>query len=705
MAKDVELQILLNDVKTKKLLLPDFQRKFVWAQEKMCKLYASVLSRMPLGSILILNSDDKDFSCKEIGAIKPNPAYVDQTKNGTEVSFLIDGQQRLTSLFAGFTTYFLEQFKSRINEIDQILLDMYFIKIPAETNNDEDVDIFNIRRLDFNNNEYKANKYLSSELLFRLIEPIKIQKVFGLDEKKKITSIPDVTNKENMKQLKSFCCSEKEGYFYIPLQIFNNDNPGIQNYPLQILRTIASHYYLDELDTEENSDAQERWADNVKKYFEECLSNIDLNRIIVEKSDKARAIDIYSNLNLGGVSLSVFDLLMARVGGYSDKNFYQTIIDYIRAGNEKEYPRELLRNEAVYAINCSNRQYKNACTDVANVISENDETITKEYINVFLNVLGLYVNKDNNNDINKIIKSIKQETLLSIKGDIIKSSAQNVCKGIERAMFFFQTRCGIRTISDINYKAQLSLIAYFFTNDEYFYNPKIHAVFEYWYWISIFGYMFKSNQNVAIYNYLPSFQNYFDDPENNENILNEIRDFKLKWMLKFPEYSDKETMILKDGNVTPPPSVMSKYVCQFYLSTNYQDLCIKKDGSSKEELNFMYIGGFDAHHIMPLGSDPNLTIGETTRSKRQNPKDPFNSPLNMLYITKPSNKKIGAMTYLKYSKEQNMTITLKKVGCTINLESDRDLPKFLSERFDDLQTKLDTRTKELYTEITGKQEN
>ena len=41
-----------NLIENRKLVLPDFQRNFVWDSEKMKSLYASVLCRMPIGSKL-----------------------------------------------------------------------------------------------------------------------------------------------------------------------------------------------------------------------------------------------------------------------------------------------------------------------------------------------------------------------------------------------------------------------------------------------------------------------------------------------------------------------------------------------------------------------------------------------------------------------------------------------------------------------------
>ena len=55
------------------------------------------------------------------------------------------------------------------------------------------------------------------------------------------------------------------------------------------------------------------WASKMFSYLKSCISQINLSQISLEESQRARAIDIYENLNRGGVSLDIFDLIMARV--------------------------------------------------------------------------------------------------------------------------------------------------------------------------------------------------------------------------------------------------------------------------------------------------------------------------------------------------------------------------------------------------------
>lgn len=49
------LSNIIEKITNKEILLPDFQRNFVWRdEEKQSRLIASVLAKMPVGSILLL---------------------------------------------------------------------------------------------------------------------------------------------------------------------------------------------------------------------------------------------------------------------------------------------------------------------------------------------------------------------------------------------------------------------------------------------------------------------------------------------------------------------------------------------------------------------------------------------------------------------------------------------------------------------------
>lgn len=89
---DRQVKDLLTEVKTGKIGLPDLQRPFVWADNKVRDLLDSMMQGYPIGYIMLWGAPDDYESIKAIG---------ENTKSFSHPQDLvIDGQQRLTSLLA-----------------------------------------------------------------------------------------------------------------------------------------------------------------------------------------------------------------------------------------------------------------------------------------------------------------------------------------------------------------------------------------------------------------------------------------------------------------------------------------------------------------------------------------------------------------------------------------------------------------------------
>lgn len=670
MSENVKLSDLVSKIKNNDLVLPDFQRNFVWNEEQMIGLYASVLCQMPIGSILLLNSNEKAFACKPLGGgIKTKKLDL---SSGKELSFLLDGQQRLTSLFAGFTTYYFTEYKGNFSSISsKDLINLFLLKIPCKTTND--FDLFSSHDLSFDVSERIASKqYFDSSSMVEIIDAVKLS---DLSDEKDFSKKFDINNSDYLQKIYDYCIKNQNGFYHIPLQFIGSTIKEVSNIYRKILKTISTS-----CDSEDDSDKEENWRSEIDKYLTNCINGIELNQIVVDNSNKARAIDIYSNLNIGGVKLDIFDLIMAKLGAVSDRNFYERISELIQDKNYT-YPENVFPPKINSWIKSNSIDYTNASKYIG--VIDSDGTIERSYINVFLNTLGLYISKIKGKPFDPSV--IKQDKLLDLEATDVDSSIETICKGMDRAIFFFQTRCGIRKIGEINYKAEFAVIAYFFCFDEYFNNPFIHDFFEYWYWISIFSWRYPSNQNIEILREIPKFHALFDSKDT--NILSILNKAQSDDVLKTKHYSNKEilTMCKVDETDKIPPATMTKFICQFYLAYDggYKDLC-------KEQtlLNGLYDPDMrlEIHHINTLGSSKK--IGQLTRELRKDKKNLFNSPLNMIYISKTANKIISDMEFQKYAVDPVITNSLSLVGCN-PVGKENDMNKFLEARFNDLSAKLE----------------
>ena len=90
----VNLKELLEDCHTGKLQLPDFQRSWVWDEDRIRSLIASVSRAFPIGALMALETGGEvDF--------KPRPVEgaPEEARRAKPLSLLLDGQQRMTSLY------------------------------------------------------------------------------------------------------------------------------------------------------------------------------------------------------------------------------------------------------------------------------------------------------------------------------------------------------------------------------------------------------------------------------------------------------------------------------------------------------------------------------------------------------------------------------------------------------------------------------
>lgn len=89
-----DLHELLKDCHLGKLQLPDFQRSWVWDEDRITSLIASISRAFPIGALMTLETGGSvDFKPR---TVEGAPIVAADTK---PLSLLLDGQQRMTSLY------------------------------------------------------------------------------------------------------------------------------------------------------------------------------------------------------------------------------------------------------------------------------------------------------------------------------------------------------------------------------------------------------------------------------------------------------------------------------------------------------------------------------------------------------------------------------------------------------------------------------
>ena len=84
---------LLKDITTGKIQLPDFQRGWVWGDDRVKNLLVSIARSFPVGAVMLMETGGEvRLQTRSVEGIDPNSV----TKDPDQLT--LDGQQRLTSL-------------------------------------------------------------------------------------------------------------------------------------------------------------------------------------------------------------------------------------------------------------------------------------------------------------------------------------------------------------------------------------------------------------------------------------------------------------------------------------------------------------------------------------------------------------------------------------------------------------------------------
>jgi hypothetical protein len=240
---------ILKDVHSGKIQLPDFQRGWIWDDNRIKGILASVAKSFPIGAVMLLETGNENVKFKT----KP----VEGVKLDNEVNpdlLILDGQQRITSLYQTIVT----------NEI-------------VTTRNEKN---------------YKIKRWYYIDMVKAMDDNYDLEEaIISISEKKKIT--------EDFGRRIVLDLSEKE------LEYKNLMYPVcmIDNYS-EWRREFNEYWRYDR----EKSICWDNFEDRIVNSFNKYMLPV----IILNKENPKEAVcQVFEKVNTGGVSLTVFELLTA----------------------------------------------------------------------------------------------------------------------------------------------------------------------------------------------------------------------------------------------------------------------------------------------------------------------------------------------------------------------------------------------------------
>lgn len=681
------LKSIVEEMKKNEIMLPDFQRQFDWSLEKQCGLVASVLTKLPVGGILLLKADSKDYKSKRIGLDSKEKV------SGTipeKTYFLLDGQQRMTCLTNVFSDIIHEASEQKVSKLAsrQLLATRFYLKIDrwdAGIVPGSQKDLFGIRTLDFRFDVSAGQEpdFLTADIT----EYIECRTFLAAEYGK----APYMPGKRYDDKLDDYCFGTNNVYL-IPLFLLvglneqddklrkkrlltiikrmkdriassitthhaNLDMPEKEAFAFSVItETIECDEYRSATDKDKVfeelvSDKADLWEDYFQKYLYSCVEKLKLNKIEMPEGSRARAIDIYENMNMGGMSLSTLDLVAARVAKVSQEPLYDRILQYL--SENKKYNMNAIPNEI--------RSFIPTGYNASRAIKAVDTRVLKNCSDLFLELLGLYCNNKSYEPNNAKCSYSKSAQILRLSEKEIDENCKKVCIAIDRAFCFLQVRCGVRSLADVNYKIMVRLIAYIFTNDKWYSSTAVHDKLEAWYWSAIFSGEYDKDQNDRYESNLKSMLESLSSSRKGYGWIKTLKEN----VLEVPYFSECSFLLMEKADEDRiPKEHLGKYFCQFYLSKPYSDLI-----NDSRTVSVFTNQKLEKHHIVPLGSV--AKIGESTDRLRTDKTNIVNSPLNYVYITDTTNGEISDKSLKDY--EDSITASAKAALNIVNYPTVADL--------------------------------
>jgi hypothetical protein len=92
--QSITFSSLFAEIEHGTIKIPQFQRDFVWSKSDSAKLLDSIVKGYPIGTFILWKTNERLRSIRNLGGLT-----LPDTPKGDAVKYVLDGQQRLTSLF------------------------------------------------------------------------------------------------------------------------------------------------------------------------------------------------------------------------------------------------------------------------------------------------------------------------------------------------------------------------------------------------------------------------------------------------------------------------------------------------------------------------------------------------------------------------------------------------------------------------------
>lgn len=97
--ENLSIRKIIEQIASGQIRIPSFQRDFVWEPEDVAFFMDSLYKQYPVGAVLLWRTSEKLHTEKKLGKFE-----LAEPAKDYPIDYVLDGQQRLTSIFSVFQT-------------------------------------------------------------------------------------------------------------------------------------------------------------------------------------------------------------------------------------------------------------------------------------------------------------------------------------------------------------------------------------------------------------------------------------------------------------------------------------------------------------------------------------------------------------------------------------------------------------------------
>ncbi len=604
----------LENIYDTDLVIPNFQREYSWNKDNVKKLIGSLLFKLKIGAILTYK--DKLGSIPYLFFNKEDVYSNDSIR---KVEYLIDGQQRLTSILIAFTGFYHN------TSMNGKYKRKYFIVL------DEDTDYFGLDTFDF------KSPVIGEGIDYDDFVEDNIDFIDCNND------YPNVSGK--LPVIPVNMLSEKKLRVYLKLLT-----------AAKVEYIMRQNIDMDFNEIDELSKKAEDWTNDFMLYAKEILE-IKLEKITI-KNNIQKAIKTYQIMNKSGKPLTDLDILASH---YSLKDNNQRLYDVIMENFSKIVPKSELKKVDKYGLVKNTEE-----TLLSNNTSQNLDWNFHEYMidsdckkpipnKVLDQLIKLLMYANANDDEKYLPNTYKSSRILKLDGDSIKNVIVTVIDSMNWAASLLQIRCGLTNIVKLNNFWMLFVLSALKLEVGTVKEKDIDKILA-WYFLSRFTGRYRIDQNTtALFDLRVLIQSIIKD----ENVLSFFKDF---WSELSEDGRKSNKTIRKDillcrNRDVEPMNIISQFICEYGIKDGYKSKILTSDIDGK--INDCFISTLsypftknnryrlDIDHVHPLELGKTLKEYKTDMY-RKDTKHELNSPLNKAYLTAFENNYISTMKYTKY---------------------------------------------------------